>query len=280
MEKRKLGISLSREYEIPIGDVIGLLSRVGFAAVSPVWDGDEALGVIAAAAKRNGMVLQSLHAPYANANKLWSRDENESAPAKNEIKETVTACAKYGIPVLVVHAWIGFRYKFEPDLLTYGAFDEMVDCARENGVKIAFENTEGQEFLSLLMDRYVGNDTVGFCWDSGHEMCYNHSEDMLAKYGDRLLVTHLNDNLGISDPGGKIYWTDDLHLLPGDGIADWDAAAQRLKKARRLEILNLELSRNSKPDRHENDRYKEMPLEEYFAEAYRSGRMVAEKAMP
>ena len=88
---------------------------------------------------------------------------------------------------------------------------------------------------------------------------------MLNLYGDRLLMTHLNDNLGISDPGGAIGAIDDLHLLPYDGIADWDSCCARLKKAQQQEILNLELLRVSKPGRHENDK---MPLPAYFAEAY------------
>ena len=83
--------------------------------------------------------------------------------------------------------------------------------AKERGVKVAFENTEGEEYLEALMDNFKDDDTVGFCWDTGHEMCYNHSQDMLAKYGDRLIATHINDNLGISDYDGKITWLDDLH---------------------------------------------------------------------
>lgn len=51
-------------------------------------------------------------------------------------------------------------------------------------------------------------DNVGFCLDAGHEMCYNHSADMLSLYGDRLIATHINDNLGIRDYGGKTTWID------------------------------------------------------------------------
>jgi sugar phosphate isomerase/epimerase len=118
------------------------------------------------------------------------------------------------------------------------------------------------------MERYENNDTVGFCWDSGHEMCYNYSDDLLAKYGDRLIMTHLNDNLGISRYDGTIFWTDDLHLLPYDGIADWDNNIQRLKSSNPLSILNFELGISSKPDRHDNDTYSRMSTEEYYAAAY------------
>lgn len=105
------------------------------------------------------------------------------------------------------------------------------------------------------MERYENNPVVGFCWDSGHEMCYNHSQDLLAKYGDRLVMTHLNDNLGISRFDGKTFWTDDLHLLPYDRIADWDDNIERLKKSRHMEILNFELNIKSKSNRYENDIY-------------------------
>ena len=41
---------------------------------------------------------------------------------------------------------------------------------------------------------------------------------------------HLNDNLGISDFGGKIFGTGDLHFLPFDGIADRNNIAVRLHR--------------------------------------------------
>lgn len=145
------------------------------------------------------------------------------------------------------------------------------------GIKIAFENTEGEEHLFALMDAFKNNDTVGFCWDSGHEMCYNHSQDLLGRFGEKLIMTHLNDNLGISRFDGVTYWTDDLHLLPFDGIADWDYNISRMKKSKRQEILNFELNIVSKPNRHENDVYGKMTYEEYFAECYKRACRIAYK---
>ena len=123
--------------------------------------------------------------------------------------------------------------------------------------------------MYALMDRYKGNDTVGFCWDSGHEMCYNRSKPLLKDFGDRLLMTHLNDNLGIRDFGGKMTSRDDLHLLPYDGIGDWEEYIALLKQSRPLDALNLEVGLSSKRERHENDFYAQMPLENYFTEAYK-----------
>lgn len=90
-------------------------------------------------------------------------------------------------------------------------------------------------------------------------------------------MTHLNDNLGISRFDGKTYWTDDLHLLPFDGIADWDYNVERLKRSTIPEFLNFELNITSKPGRHENDCYTAMPYEQYFAEVYKRDCKIAYK---
>lgn len=168
---------------------------------------------------------------------------------------------------MVAHAFIGFL-KHQPTQEGLENFERMVREAEKLGVRIAFENTEGEEYLAALMEHFRGNSTVGFCWDSGHEMCYNHSKDMLALYGDRLLGTHLNDNLGIRDYQGRITFLDDLHLLPFDGIADWQKIADRLNQHGFDGILTFELLNFSKPNRHENDAYQQMDIHEYLTLAY------------
>lgn len=249
-------------------DFIDIIVNSKFDAVSLEWE--EGVDLIATSeyARSRGLYIQSLHAPFGKSADMWSDDIAKSRSAIDQLMRALDDCACLQIPILVLHTWIGFEYSQVPGdtgLLNYRI---IADRARELGVKIAFENTEGEEFLCALMDHFKGDDTVGFCWDSGHEMCYNHSEDLLKRYGEKLLITHLNDNLGISRFDGKTFWTDDLHLLPFDGIADWKYNADRLKKCPHLEYLNFELGIRSKPHRHENDIYADMKLEVYFAQAY------------
>ena len=275
MWKQKISLSIRNKYSAPTCEIVPMLKQIGFDAISPEWESNDILREIVKAAEECHMEIMSMHAPFQRAADMWSHDEQIAAAAKKVIFSALEACVEFHIPILVVHTWIGFEYVFDKDALNYANFDEIVAFAKEHNIKIAFENTEGEEYLFALMEHFEKNDTVGFCWDSGHEMCYNHSQDLLAKYGDRLIVTHLNDNLGISRYDGAIYWTDDLHLLPFDGIADWDDNIARLKKSKYLPILNFELNNSSKPGRHENDIYSKMPLEQYFTEAYKRACKIA-----
>lgn len=277
MYKQKIGISLGNDYGIPTAEVVEMVKNIGFDAVSPLWKSASEIEKIVDKANELGVELQSLHAPFGKAAAMWSRDEAVFGPVKTELLSVIDFCAAHKIPVIVVHVWIGFEYKFDKTSLFFDNFDEVVRYAAERDIKIAFENTEGEEYLFALMEHFEGNDSVGFCWDSGHEMCYNYSKDLLARFGERLIMTHLNDNLGISRYDGKIFWTDDLHLLPFDGVGDWDYNVDRLKKSSYMPILNFELGIKSKPGRHENDVYEKMPLELYFTEAYKRACKIAYK---
>lgn len=275
MWKQKIGISINFNYDISACEVVDIIAKAGFDAISPTWKRGEELYKLVEHARERGLSIQSIHAPFENSANMWCEDEQKARAAKEELLCALDDCAALQIPVMVCHTWIGFEYTQKPNRIGLENFSLVVEKAEKLNVGIAFENTEGEEFLRALMEHFKGNKTVGFCWDSGHEMCYNRSDDLLADFGERLMMTHLNDNLGVSRFDGKIFWTDDLHLLPYDGIADWKYNVERLKKSAPLEFLNFELNIKSKPGRHENDIYTDMKLEVYFAEAYKRACRIA-----
>ena len=267
MYKQKLCLGLMASLLEPLTEQVKMIKSAGFDAVFAEWNGKGSLDEIAEEIKNQDLIFQSIHAPFTKSAHMWGEDEKKAEIALNELLDCLDDCEKLGAPIMVVHAFIGFE---DHNFIVIGIkrFEKVVNSAEEKGIKIAFENTEGEEYLDALMEAFKNNKNVGFCLDTGHEMCYNRHRDMLASYGDRLIATHLNDNLGISREDGEIFWTDDLHLLPFDGIADWDNIAARLDKWGYNGILTFELTVKSKPDRHENDKYARMPLEEYFTEAY------------
>ena len=265
----KIGLSLENNYKLPQAQVLTLLRNVGFSAISPAWQKDVPLTQTAEAAARAGLCIQSLHAPYRGLPGMWQPETPELLP---QLLRALDDCAACAIPVLVVHAWGGHTYTFREEALYFGHFDKLVDSACAKGVQIAFENLEGPEFLDALMVHYAGCSQVGLCWDSGHQLCYTPHRDFLSDYGDRLIMTHLNDNLGISHPGGQLQSTDDLHLLPYHGQADWSRNLMQLKQSKKQDILNFELKIRPKGDRCKLDLYSKIPLKQYFQQAYDSAR--------
>lgn len=275
MYKQKLCLGLMTSLPESLIEQVKMIKSAGFDAVFAEWNGRGSLDEIAEEIKNQGLIFQSVHAPFTKSAHMWGEDEEQGNLALDELLDCLDDCARFGVPIMVVHAFIGFE-DHDPTKIGITRFAKMVSAAEKKGVKIAFENTEGEEYLDALMEAFKNNKNVGFCLDTGHEMCYNRHRDMLASYGDRLIATHLNDNLGISREDGGIFWTDDLHLLPFDGIADWDNIAARLDKWGYNGILTFELTVKSKPDRHENDKYAAMPTESYLAEAYSRACRVAD----
>lgn len=272
--KSKICLGTIGGFGLDISEQIKLFKKCGFDGFFTGWAKDRDFKAIRKLADELGMVYQSIHAPYGSMADFWEDGERADI-ATNELIECVKSCAEIDVPVMVAHVIIGFD-KHTPNELGLNNLKKVVDKAKEFGVKVAFENTEGEEYLDAVMDYFKDYKNVGFCWDTGHEMCYNRHRDMMASYADRLIATHLNDNLGISDPDGAVIWTDDLHLLPFDGIADWEGIAKRLSDSGFEGFLTFELNVVSKPECHENDVYAQMPQEEYVTEVYKRACRIAE----
>lgn len=274
MYRAKLCLGLIGLPGISPVEEVQLFRQVGFEGFFSGWNRQtENIPALRKAADENGMFFQSLHAPFHYMADIWKNGEHKQ-DAVDELTGCLRACHENGIGIMVAHTFIGFE-DHEPTPLGLSMMEPVVREAEKLGVQIAFENTEGEEYLAALMNHFRGSRAVGFCWDTGHEMCYNYSKDMLALYGDRLIATHLNDNLGIRDYDGKITWIDDLHLLPMDGVGDWEDITARLNRHHFNGPLTFELTPVSKPGRHENDAYGRMKPEEYVTAIYNRACRVA-----
>lgn len=267
-----LGYSMQLKYDRPHPQVIEALHNVGFAAVSPVWSPELPWEEIMATAQRLGMTVQSVHTPHGGQHYLWNTKDPLSAPTLQKFLDCIDTCAQFGIPIAVMHGWQGLDYTFPEMPLDYSAFDRIVDHAEERRVSIAFENLEGEEYLSALMTRYRDRPYIGYCWDAGHDHCYPHKMDFLRSFGQRLIMTHLHDNFGTR---GVPTTLDDLHLLPGDGNIQWEQAIGRLKNLPKQEILNFELKKLCKSPAAEDRLYAQLTTQEYFCLAAQRARQIA-----
>lgn len=261
------------QLQIPIEDQIRLFSETGFDGFFTAWTENCRFLEWKKVADSLGMIFQSLHAPYHNVAAIWN-DGPDWEHIYGELMSCAEDCSEAEVPIMVVHAFCGFQ-DHSPTDSGVEKFRRIAQRAAELGVKMAVENTEGEEYLAALMDGLRDMPNVGFCWDTGHEMCYNHSQDLLKLYGDRLLCTHLNDNLGVRDYFGRTTPYDDLHLLPFEGAADWTELMRRLNRWHYNGPLTFEFKRMNKTGRRSNNIYEAMDPETYVAEAYRSACRVA-----
>ena len=244
-----LGFSLQPQYDRPAEAILPLLKQAGFSFVSLAWTPELDLTALSVCIRAHSLEIQSLHAPTKGMPLLWTPDNPLSTPVQTNYLRCVEDCVRFQIPILVLHGWQGVQYTFPETPPDFRFFDHLVTYAREQGVALAFENLEGEEYLDALLTRYASEPHVGFCWDSGHDHCYPHTMDFLSRFGHRLIMTHLNDNFGLRDPSGIPSTKDDLHLLPFDGNLDWPHALHRLCRAARQDTLNLELKYRMDPSK-------------------------------
>lgn len=273
----RIGFSLQKQYDRPHTQIIPLLQKFGFSAVSPIWSNDIDMSSLADCAARHSVELQSLHAPHRGIALLWEPDSEGAEEVFENILKSLDDCVRFEIPILVMHGWSGLYYTFPEAPLDFRLFDRIVRYAEERGISIAFENLEGEEYLAALMSRYVSCKNVGYCWDSGHDNCYPHKTDFLKEYGDRLIMTHINDNLGLRREDGIPMGEDDLHFIPFDGTVDWDSAIGRLNRAPRQRTLNFELKTSSHSTATEDLIYSGVSLEDFIAKAGMRAQKIAEK---
>ena len=266
MWKHKLCVNTMAALNMPIPEQLELFKKVGFHGFFTMWDETADLEGIRRHGDNIGLHLQSIHAPFAKMDRLWYPDEF-TEPTVQRLINCIRDCEKIHAPIVVLHAFITFTRNTATDAGIEN-FARVVEAARDTGVKLAFENTEGDAYLHALMAAFQDEPHVGFCWDTGHEMCYNHHEDLLARYGDRLLCTHLNDNLGILDYEGSTTFHDDLHLLPFDGIADWQGIADRLDACGYEGELTFELKPNTTLNHNSWPIYGHLDAEGYVTHAY------------
>jgi len=263
--ERKNCINLNPGFkDVSLEDCLDSMKAAGFDGVFTGWS----VGRMKEVAKKisdRGLYFQSVHAPFTKAHKPWEEGPEGEAEIDSLI-ECIRECSEAGVPIVVIHPIIGMD-RHNPTDLGIERYGRLVREAEKLGIKVAFENVEGIEYLEKIIADLGSSPAVGYCWDTGHEMCYNGSMDVPALFGDKLICTHLNDNLGQTDPS-VITWLDDAHLFPFDGVADWQGIADRLARINYSGELTFELTLASKPGRNTHDIYKDLTLDSYFKLVY------------
>lgn len=248
----KLGIFSWFSYPLHIKERFKMIKSAGFEATS-LWWGDENKNLQPEMARKSGLQIDNIHAPFDHPNDLWL-DNLNGENYLNMLISCVEDCMHHNIRVAVIHI-TGFS---EPTDITYLGLErvkKLVDFAENKGVYLAFENLNYLQHLNYIFEN-IQSEHLGFCYDSGHENCYHRDVDCLSLYGNKLLALHIDDNFGDYD----------THLLPYDGTVNWNRVKERLKESKSIDYITLEVDFNPK---HEKSQiYKELSAEEFLTLAY------------
>lgn len=173
--------------------------------------------------------------------------------------QCVADCAAYEISTMIVHLSSG---NDAPPMNLFGLdrIKRITEKAEKHGIKIALENLRNSEGLAYTLGRF-DSQNLGFCYDSGHHHCRNPKEDLLTKYGSRLMALHLHDNNGIEDQ----------HLLPFDGTIDWNKTMQKICTTDYSGPIALEVA---------NHGYENLPAEEFLSTAFEKARKLETMCSP
>ena len=256
--ERKKGINCGCVTELSPVEVLPMIREAGFDAVFTASVDPETVKSISKTASALGLALEFLHAPFRGINDVWLEGEAYRA-LWDQHYLAVDLAAEYGIPSVIVHVSSTYR---PPEINDLGLsrFDALVDHAETKGVIIALENLRKVGNLSYLADRYEEREHVRFCYDSGHRHCYTPKMEWIDFFADRIVATHIHDNLG-QTPGLQEH--DDLHYLPFDGNVDYTDMMRRLDRVGYEGSLMLEVFQRAKRE------YADLSPREFITEAYR-----------
>jgi len=236
---------------------IDLMKENGFGHTFIMGDSPELTEKLVDKVKRSGIVFDTLHAPFYGINSIWKEGIDGDEMLKILI-DNIKRCRDFEIPVSVTHLSSGSPAPLISDIGNR-RFSQLMEMADKLNVTVAFENQRMIANIASMMEQYP---QAGFCWDVGHEGCFTKGRRYMPLFGDRLSAVHLHDNHHVKD--------EDEHLLPYDGITDFDYVAKTLADYSFGGTLMLEVFTS------ESRRYDNVSPEDYYSRAGRAAKKLAE----
>lgn len=208
---------------------------------SDISDFEAELKVHRGLIESHGMRVTQAHGP-------WPFPDNHGDGEGYELLLSATKRAVYGAHVLgstrlVLHPLMPFGEGGDNPEAVYDVnerfLSDIADYAQGYGVTICLENLPFTEYplssprsVCDVVDK-VNKPNLKVCLDTGHAVIFNKDVGQVVRcVGSRLEALHIHDNMGKNDE----------HLIPGDGIINWDEVACALKDIGYKNVISLETS--------------------------------------
>ena len=198
-------------------------------------------------------LIESVGLSVSQAHSPWRYPSQDATPEGRAMwleamKKAIYGTHVLGCPRFVVHPLMPYCDKGDnPEevwALNEVFFASLADYAKEYGVTVCVENLPFPEYPLTTVEQVceivdkLDRDNLKVCLDTGHAAIFFGSRvgDAVRYIGNRLEAVHIHDNMG------KI----DEHLIPGDGIVDWEDFAIALGEIGYDKVVSLETSAKHK----------------------------------
>ena len=247
---RKIGINFQQFRELSDEAFVEKIVELGFSTTfcvpEPIKRQEELANLFA----KHNIECENLHSPFDHINDIWLDCEGGERMLA-ELIDCVDHCLIANAPMMVVHMSSGNTPPPITDI-GRGRYEKLVDYAVKKNVRIAFENLRKAANFAWAMETFENEPMVGFCWDCGHEACYQNGREFMPWYGEKLICTHIHDNCGLKDA--------DNHWLPFDGVVNFERFAQHIHTSGYTGSFMLEVGKSS-------PKYDNLSVEAYLEKA-------------
>ena len=258
----KLGIGIHHKQTENIPAYLTLVKNAGFTSVFDNCSDTSNVRRLAQWCEecaRLGLTFENAHCSLSEVG-CWNFHIWEPGAEGDEVLQFLLRdlenCHTCSVPMLVLH--VDARSYANNDFQTgKNRFETILERADKYGIKIAIENINCSNYLFRTLEAFPQSG-VGFCYDSGHNMCATPEADYSSLF-PRLFCCHLHDNHG-GEPDEMM--STDEHLLPFDGIVDFPKLMKQMKEAGYTGALTVETN-------YEKPRYQDvLSFEEFLHEVY------------
>jgi sugar phosphate isomerase/epimerase len=157
----------------------------------------------------------------------------ERLHALDRVRNAIDAAQALGSGIVIIHAAPRFPAEETRSRLhaLRHSLDQLLPYAGKRDVRLALENLDSLVSQQLFEPALEEFPELGVCFDSSHAQVAGHTFSILQRHAARIIALHISDNRGELDD----------HLLPFEGVIDWDEFAIYFRRCTAVRTFMLEV---------------------------------------
>lgn len=227
------GINLYFTDKLPLKERIKMVSKAGFDGVLISYPDPNEIDQnwLKKCLQDNNLKIIMIHSRYDESvlDKFWECGEIGDKVEKDYIDQ-LNNCKDFAPVHMIYHFNASKNVKYTK--IGSERISRMLKVANSLGITICSENLYLDDMQTSILEDFR-QENMKMCYDCGHENFLTPKANILERFGDDIVETHLHDNHGLTDE----------HKPIGEGNIDYDKIAQKLSKLSETLPLCLEIKR-------------------------------------